>query len=1040
MDLQSQNEFLVIFTVIGLAFLAFMAYLYYCNNKRILKTADNSSKIIFGGILVIAFIIRFALAYEMPGYVSDSNCFVAWARLSFEGGLGNFYSGEFFADYPPLYIYVLYFLGFLQNALTVPPEFTNAFIRMPAILLDIACAIFIYNIATKKFKNYIPLFLGALIAFNPAIIINSAIWGQVDIVLTLALVLTLYMLLKDKLLFAGIFFVLAFLLKPQAVIIGPVVLFYVIKYIADSKNKLKSILTFVIALGVMLGLFILLSMPFKNSTEPFWLIDRYINTVSFSKLASLNTFNLFSMLGQNFMPDTNTILGIPIFTLGIILAVCVCGYAFWLFIKNKSKHMIFTLAAFVTMGIVAVAPRMHERYIFAAPIFLLIAYILCKDKRLILSAVLLFGVAFVNQVVALYHYEQFIDTQLMVTLSAVSMATFVYVGYLITQNALKQPQLIQEKGIKESSDPPINYPKQRLETFEEKKYIHKKDWLIMLIIAGVYSIFAFTNLGSFDVPKSGVKLTQPALIEFETPVDISKMRYYADYGDGIMDIEYSKDGVNYERYVSEEDGGSVNHQKHQLYQWLTVPITTNAQYFRIIPKSEYINLLEWSFIDAKGEVITPKTTNTPELFDEQAFAPKETTYMTEFYFDEIYHVRTAYENIHGIEPYEISHPPLGKILLSLGIQLFGMNGFGWRFMGTLTGVLMLFVIYIFAKLFLKQTKYATFATILFAVDFMHFTQTRIGTIDSYSILFIMLMYLFMFMYSKTNFNMQKLSKTLIPLFLCGLFFGIGAATKWLCIYSGPGLLLIFVMIMHKRYKEYKYAQTDEKYSSIAKNYKSNLIKTLLWCVLFFLGIPAIIYLLSYIPYTTVTQGNAYTFTNIIENQKYMLNYHAYLNPDVVHPFASKWYTWPLTIRPILYYHQIYADGTISNITSMGNPLIWWTGLISMFAVAVLAIKKKVKGFSLLIIAIAMLNQFVPWTLISRELFIYHYFATVPFMIILLVYWLKYLEKFKYGKIFGIAFVCACIVMFAVFYPIASGVRVSEDYLNGIRWLESWPFY
>ena len=136
-----------------------------------------------------------------------------------------------------------------------------------------------------------------------------------------------------------------------------------------------------------------------------------------------------------------------------------------------------------------------------------------------------------------------------------------------------------------------------------------------------------------------------------------------------------------------------------------------------------------------------------------------------------------------------------------------MNPFGWRFMGTLTGVLMLPVMYIFAKMLLKKTKYAAFATILFAADFMHFAQTRIGTIDSYSILWIMLMYLFMYLFTQSNFNKEKLSKSLVPLALSGLFFGIGAATKWLCMYAGAGLAVIFFMTLYKRYKEYQFAKS-----------------------------------------------------------------------------------------------------------------------------------------------------------------------------------------------------------------------------------------
>ena len=113
----------------------------------------------------------------------------------------------------------------------------------------------------------------------------------------------------------------------------------------------------------------------------------------------------------------------------------------------------------------------------------------------------------------------------------------------------------------------------------------------------------------------------------------------------------------------------------------------NAKYIAVRPYGGDLDMLEMAFKDKDGNLVTPQSVTPPEaapLFDEQELVPDEPTYMTDFYFDEIYHVRTAYENIHQIEPYEITHPPLGKIILACGIEMFGMNPFGWRFMGTLT--------------------------------------------------------------------------------------------------------------------------------------------------------------------------------------------------------------------------------------------------------------------------------------------------------------------------------------------------------------------
>ena len=128
------------------------------------------------------------------------------------------------------------------------------------------------------------------------------------------------------------------------------------------------------------------------------------------------------------------------------------------------------------------------------------------------------------------------------------------------------------------------------------------------------------------------------------------------------------------------------------------------------------------------------------LTDEQGVVPLYISYENSTYFDEIYHARTAYEHILQLEPYENTHPTLGKLIISVGIRIFGMNPFGWRFMGALFGVLMLPVLYHLLKQLFGKTLLCTAGVVLFAFDFMHFTQTRIATIDTYAVFFLLLMY------------------------------------------------------------------------------------------------------------------------------------------------------------------------------------------------------------------------------------------------------------------------------------------------------------
>lgn len=583
--------------------------------------------------------------------------------------------------------------------------------------------------------------------------------------------------------------------------------------------------------------------------------------------------------------------------------------------------------------------------------------------------------------------------------------------------------------------------KNNFKKFELK--FDKKDFIIIFIITAIYAVVAFTNLGALEVPQKGGILNEDITVEFEGEEQISTAVFYNSIGQGECEFYYKAPNGDYSQ-IYDIDGNkqTFSYVNSMMYVWQPVDLYVKTDSIKISVKTPGMNVLEMAFFNENGERIEIKSVsgnggNTQFLYDEQNLALYDGTYLDEMYFDEIYHARTAYENIHGMQPYEITHPPLGKIILSIGINIFGMVPFGWRFMGTLFGVLMLPLFYIIGKMLFKKHFYAGVMTALFAADFMHFAQTRIATIDSYSVFFILLMFLFMLWYTKTNYNRQPLKETLLPLFLCGISFGLGAATKWLCIYSGAGLAVIFIGIQIKRKFEYdRLLQGGEKVCS----YKSNLIKTILWCVLFFIIIPLCIYFASYTPYTTVTQGSAYTFSDVIENQKYMLNYHEYLVVDHPHPFASEWYTWIFDIRPVLFYSNSTAI-VVSTLSTMGNPFVWWGGIGAVIAVIILCGNKKFAKNDLFVVAVMGLSQIVPWMFITREVFIYHYFATVPFLIMIIMYLLRFInEKFKYGKFAVLGYVGLCIFAFAVFYPVISGTPVAYAWANGLRWLASWPFY
>jgi dolichyl-phosphate-mannose--protein O-mannosyl transferase len=295
-----------------------------------------------------------------------------------------------------------------------------------------------------------------------------------------------------------------------------------------------------------------------------------------------------------------------------------------------------------------------------------------------------------------------------------------------------------------------------------------------------------------------------------------------------------------------------------------------------------------------------------------------------------------------------------------------------------------------------------------------------------------------------SYNKTPLIKTLIPLGLSGIFFGMGAASKWICLYAGAGLAVIFFLSLFKRWKEYMYAKNDGtglSKNDIEKIKKEYLLKTLVtlgWCVIFFIVIPIGIYIASYIPIMKI--GPAKDLSYVWRNQINMFNYHSGL--DSSHPFASPWYEWPIIIKPMWYYSNDIVRGTgkMGSIAAFGNPAVWWLGVIAMIYLFVdTYLQKKISKAAIFLI-LAFFSQYLPWVLVPRSMFIYHYFASVPFVVIAIVYAIKSLEeRWNIKRKVVWYYLAVVIVLFAMFYPVLTGTVIPSWYGKVLKWMPTWWF-
>lgn len=548
------------------------------------------------------------------------------------------------------------------------------------------------------------------------------------------------------------------------------------------------------------------------------------------------------------------------------------------------------------------------------------------------------------------------------------------------------------------------------------------------VLTAVYAVAAFTGLGSARDPQRFCTLEagESATLALDGVHSIDTVWYYTGLYTGEYTLAYSDDGITYTA------AGTMPQGYADLFKWLQPQpadaAPASAAYVRVTA-SAHLELGELALYDPQGERIAVRAITGPAsagaLCDEADTVPASSTYFNSSYFDEIYHARTAYEHLRGVYPYEVSHPPLGKVILSLGIRLFGMTPLGWRCMGALFGVAMLPLMWDLLRRMFRDDRVALCGAALLAFDFMHLTQTRIATIDSFATLFILLMYLFLYRYF-TEGRLRHLAA-------CGVAFGIGAATKWTCLYAGAGLGVLWAL-------HWVFSGVQAHRDGDGRRYVRRLLGNIGFCLVFFVLVPGMIYYASYYPYGAARglHGPGMYFTReyaaiVLENQRFMFTYHSGL--VATHPYSSRWWQWLLDLRPILYYLS-YGDGTVSTIGAFVNPLLCWGGLL---ALPVLAYRAVRHDRTALFILVGYLAQVLPWVFISRLTFEYHYFAATLFLVLALGYVFDRLRQRGY---FGIvyAFTAASGALFALFYPVLTGVTVSRSYAwNVLKWLPDWPF-
>ena len=172
----------------------------------------------FCSAFLILFAVRILLAALTKGYTGDISCWSAWGKRMETIGASGFYTADYFCDYPPGYLYILGLIARLTTILSVPEAGYPFFYKLPGLLCDMGIAMLLFWTAGKSLCKKDAFFLSVLSLITPIFWYDSAVWGQIESVLLLLLLLAMVKLQQKKYVSGVLLYVLAVLIKPQGLI------------------------------------------------------------------------------------------------------------------------------------------------------------------------------------------------------------------------------------------------------------------------------------------------------------------------------------------------------------------------------------------------------------------------------------------------------------------------------------------------------------------------------------------------------------------------------------------------------------------------------------------------------------------------------------------------------------------------------------------------------------------------------------------------------------------------------------------------------
>jgi len=419
----------------------------------------------------------------------------------------------------------------------------------------------------------------------------------------------------------------------------------------------------------------------------------------------------------------------------------------------------------------------------------------------------------------------------------------------------------------------------------------------------------------------------------------------------------------------------------------------------------------------------------------------------------------------------VVHPMFGKWVIGSGTELFGINAFGWRFMVALLGTLAVFVTARAGRRLFRSTLLGCAAGLLLAVDGTAIVMSRIGMLDG--VIAALLIFAFACLLVDRDKSRAVLAEHMQAIKLddlgrwvgtgpslglrpwrlaAGVMLGLALGTKWSALYFVALFAVLSVL----------WDAGARRSAGIKSPFISALKRDALPTFVSLVAVSVVVYLATWTGWFLTdggwdrgwADGRDTAFPFIPDAIRSLWHYHASMYSfhsglTSPHPYQSNAWGWLIQARPTaIYYSSASGCGAsqcTAAITSLGNPLLWWAGVLAIPFLAIEWIGRRDWRAAAILGCIGA--GLLPWIVLYNGRTVFGFYTVVlsAFIALAVTYCLGRIlgppDSSARRKAIGAAVVggyLALTLLFAAFFlPVWTADPISFAEWGRRMWFKSW---